>query len=63
MSEYIAEVKATRRAPGVDEILVPGERAFRERARNLERGEIEIFDEAWERIEKLAGELGVRMPG
>ena len=62
VSEYIAEVKATRRAPGVDEILVPGERAFRERARNLERGEIEIFDEAWERIEKLAGELGVRMP-
>jgi len=62
VSEYIAEVKATRRAPGVDELLVPGERAFRERARNLARGEVEMLDAAWERIEKIAGELGVRMP-
>ena len=41
MSEMLARVKATPRQPGVDEIRLPGERAFRERARNLREG-IEI---------------------
>ena len=34
-------VKATPRQPGVEEIRLPGERAFRERARSLREG-IEI---------------------
>ena len=41
MSEMLASVKATPRQPGVDEIRLPGERAFRERARSLREG-IEI---------------------
>ena len=41
MSEMLARVKATPRQPGVDEIRLPGERAFKERARNLKEG-IEI---------------------
>lgn len=41
MSEMLARVKATPRQPGVDEIRLPSERAFRERARHLEEG-IEI---------------------
>ena len=41
MSEMLARVKATPRQPGVDEIRLPGERAFRERARCLREG-IEI---------------------
>lgn len=41
MSEMLARVKATPRQPGVDEIRIPSERAFRERARNLRDG-IEI---------------------
>jgi LDH2 family malate/lactate/ureidoglycolate dehydrogenase len=41
MSEMLARVKATPRQPGVDEIRMPSERAFRERARNLRQG-IEI---------------------
>ena len=41
MSEMLAKVKATPRQPGVDEIRLPGERAFRERARLLKEG-IEI---------------------
>jgi LDH2 family malate/lactate/ureidoglycolate dehydrogenase len=32
MSEMLARVKATPRQPGVEEIRLPGERAFRERA-------------------------------
>jgi LDH2 family malate/lactate/ureidoglycolate dehydrogenase len=41
MSEMLARVKATPRQPGTDEIRLPGERAQRERARNLREG-IEI---------------------
>ena len=41
MSEMLARVKATPRQPGVEEIRLPGERAFRERARSLREG-IEI---------------------
>ena len=38
MSEMLARVKATPRQPGVDEIRLPSERAFRERARSLREG-------------------------
>ena len=41
MSAMLARVKATPRQPGVDEIRMPSERAFRERARALRQG-IEI---------------------
>ena len=41
MSGMLARVKATPRQPGVDEIRLPGERAFRERARHQRDG-IEI---------------------
>ena len=41
MSEMLARVKATPRQPGVDEIRLPGERAFRERALHQREG-IEI---------------------
>jgi LDH2 family malate/lactate/ureidoglycolate dehydrogenase len=38
MSAMVAEIKATPRQPGVDEIRIPSERAFRERERNLRDG-------------------------
>ena len=38
VSEMLARVKATARQPGVDEIRIPSERAFRERARSLREG-------------------------
>lgn len=38
MDAMIAELKATPRQPGVDEIRLPGERAFRERARSRRDG-------------------------
>jgi LDH2 family malate/lactate/ureidoglycolate dehydrogenase len=38
ISEMLGRVKATARQPGVDEIRLPGERAFRERARSLREG-------------------------
>ncbi|HZM46800.1 MAG TPA: Ldh family oxidoreductase [Burkholderiales bacterium] len=41
LATMIASIKATPRQPGVDEIRLPSERAFRERARNRREG-IEI---------------------
>lgn len=41
MSEMLERIKAAPRQPGVEEIRLPGERAFRERERNLREG-IEI---------------------
>ncbi len=41
VSELIERVKATPRQPGIDEIRIPSERAFRERSRDLLKG-IEI---------------------
>jgi LDH2 family malate/lactate/ureidoglycolate dehydrogenase len=38
VSELVARVKATPRQPGVEEIRIPSERSFRERARHLREG-------------------------
>ena len=38
MSEYVRQIKATPRQPGVDEIRIPSERAFRERERRRKEG-------------------------
>jgi LDH2 family malate/lactate/ureidoglycolate dehydrogenase len=44
LSENLARIKATPRQPGVDEIRLPGERSFRERAKHLCEGiEIDRF--------------------
>ncbi len=46
-SELIARVKATPRQPGVEEIRIPSERSFRERARHMREGisiERSIYD-------------------
>ena len=38
MAELVAKIKATPRQPGVDEIRIPSERAFRERDRRRKEG-------------------------
>ena len=38
MAEYVRQIKATPRQPGVDEIRIPSERAFRERERRRKEG-------------------------
>jgi LDH2 family malate/lactate/ureidoglycolate dehydrogenase len=62
MSEMLARVKATPRQPGVDEIRMPSERAFRERARNLREG-IEIDRKIYDALLALPrGELPQASP-
>ncbi|HLI26148.1 MAG TPA: Ldh family oxidoreductase [Chloroflexota bacterium] len=58
VSAYLAQVKGSRRAPGVAEILVPGERSYRTRRERLAHG-VEIADVVWEEVAQLARELGV----
>jgi LDH2 family malate/lactate/ureidoglycolate dehydrogenase len=38
IDSMIDQIKSSRKRPGVDEILVPGERSYRTRQRNLQRG-------------------------
>jgi LDH2 family malate/lactate/ureidoglycolate dehydrogenase len=52
MSAMLARVKATARQPGVDEIRIPSERSFRERARALREG-IEIDRKIYEALKAV----------
>lgn len=53
LSAVIAEIKATPRQEGVDEIRIPGERAYRERAYRLQAG-IEIDRRIYDALEVFA---------
>lgn len=58
--EFVEMVKDSRRAPGVEEILVPGEPEFRTRERRLRDG-IPISDEVWAELLQIAREVGVEL--
>lgn len=62
VSAHLAELKASRKAPGVEAIRIPGERSFAHRAQALERG-VPILEACWQNTAKHAAELGVAMPG
>ena len=54
VKQVIARVKSTKRLPGVDEILVPGERGSRNAQESLEQGEIDIEDNLLAELRKVA---------
>jgi LDH2 family malate/lactate/ureidoglycolate dehydrogenase len=58
VSEYLAQVKGSRLAPGFDEILIPGERSYRTRRAQLESG-AEIDDGVWNDVARIARDLGL----
>ena len=60
VGRFIDYVKSARRAPGVEEILVPGERSYRTRQRRLAQG-IPVEDRTWARIAEIAGRLKVKI--
>src|SRR5262249_28136356 len=61
VDEFIAFVKSTKPAPGFREILLPGEHARANEARQLKNG-VEIDDETWTELKELATEMGVSLP-
>ena len=58
VDDMIAATKASARAPGVEEILVPGEPEWRSREIRLRQG-IDIPDPAWQRIVESGARCGV----
>jgi LDH2 family malate/lactate/ureidoglycolate dehydrogenase len=58
VDDMVAAAKAVRKAPGVSEILVPGEPEWRSREVRLREG-IDIPDASWQRIVKAGAECGV----
>jgi L-2-hydroxycarboxylate dehydrogenase (NAD+) len=61
VSAYVAEVKGSRKAAGIAEIRIPGERTFAARERSLREG-VTIYEAVWKNTAELASELGVPMP-
>ncbi len=55
VERVIGRVKSTRRLPGVDDILVPGERGSGTARECLEKGEIDIEDNLLAELRKVAG--------
>jgi LDH2 family malate/lactate/ureidoglycolate dehydrogenase len=53
VAEVVRRIKSARRMSGVEEILIPGERAFRERESRLREG-IELSDQQWTDLQALA---------
>ena len=58
VDEMIAATKASARAPGVEEILVPGEPEWRRREVRLRLG-VDIPEPAWQRIVEAGAKCGV----
>lgn len=58
VDRLVDSIKGARKAPGVDEIRVPGEGARRERERQRKQG-IEIDPPVWAAIQDIMDELGI----
>ena len=59
--QLIAYIKSTPPAPGMAEILYPGERAARTRRDRLRHG-IDVDPETWHRLQDLARARGIQVP-
>lgn len=58
VQDFISYVKSSRKAAGVEEILIPGELEYRNEKRQLANG-IAVSDGVWKQIEEAAKQLGV----
>jgi LDH2 family malate/lactate/ureidoglycolate dehydrogenase len=59
--ELIGYLKRCRRAPGIDDIVYPGERAARTRRHRRQHG-ITIAPETWRRLGTIAQDRGIQVP-
>jgi len=62
VDRFVEYLKSSRRAEGMEEIMVPGEPERRERARRLREG-VFVEDATWERIVECGKEVGVDVEG
>ena len=61
MNTYVEWIKSSRTAPGVQEILLPGEIESQRRAHHRENG-ISLSDGTWNQMKELAASLNVALP-
>ena len=61
IDDFIISLKNVRKVPGVNEILMPGERGLRERKKRLRDGII-IDNPTWEAVSQIADDLDVKIP-
>jgi LDH2 family malate/lactate/ureidoglycolate dehydrogenase len=54
-------LRSGRKAPGVSEIQIPGERSMRQRRRSLATG-VDMLDRVWQRTIDIARQSGVEAP-
>ena len=54
VSDRIAEIKAGRKAEGIGEIFIPGEKSQRTKEENLKNGYIEVEDKVIEELKELS---------
>ncbi len=62
LERYVERIRSTPRAPGVEEILLPGEIEQRRKQQRLQDG-IDVPEATWRQIGELAARLGVPLPG
>jgi uncharacterized oxidoreductase len=58
VAQLVKRIKASPKAPGVKEILIPGERAWKEKGKRIREG-ILIEEDTWKKLMHIASHLGV----
>jgi len=57
---HLAEIKSSKKAPGIEEIRIPGERGFAERRRRLRDG-VPVESGVWDQMVALGKQLNVEL--
>ncbi|MHC4876262.1 MAG: Ldh family oxidoreductase [Planctomycetota bacterium] len=60
LERYVESIRSTKKAPGVDEILMPGEIELRHEADRRANG-VDVPDETWRQIQELAEKTGATL--
>ena len=58
VEQFTQRIKQVRKAPGVEDIFIPGERAHQERQRRMADG-VPVDRPVWDAIEEIMRELGI----
>lgn len=62
LERFLTFIKTSPKAPGYEEIRIPGERAFELRRESLRSGTVSINRNGWSEIEKMASRFNVALP-
>ena len=60
IERYVEHIKSSRRTPGTDEILMPGEIELRRQAVRQKEG-VSVADETWRQLNELANKFDVTL--